>query len=58
MSREPIPGEHEPGAEPATEPGIVGSTGYGGDLPPSDMSQTMDEETRRERAREGGGEIG
>ena len=54
MSREPIPGEHEHGTEPPTQPSIVGGTGV--DLPPSDLSQTMDEETKRERVKEGGGD--
>ena len=51
----PIPGEHDHTSEPATQPGIVGTTGYGVDLPEASVDPTLDEETRKQSRWEGGG---
>ncbi len=52
--REPIPGEHDHTTLAPTEPGIVGTTGFGADLPATDDS-TVDHETARRNRWEGGG---
>jgi hypothetical protein len=52
---EPIPGEHDHTTEAATLPGIVGSTGFGGDLPATNSDVTLNDATVRDRNWEGGG---
>jgi hypothetical protein len=54
---EPIPGEHDHSTEAPTPPGIVGTTGFGTDLPYTSDDVTVDDRTARERAWEGGGRI-
>jgi hypothetical protein len=54
---EPIPGEHDHTTEAATSPAIVGTTGYGIDLPVTNEDSTVDEETARRSRWEGGGKI-
>ena len=54
-TREPFPGERELDTLMPTTHGIIGGTGYGDEAPASNLSDTMDEATRREHAREGGG---
>jgi hypothetical protein len=55
---EPIPGEHDNTTAAATLPGIVGTTGYGGDLRPETEDVTLTDEDH-ERARwQGGGRTG
>ena len=54
---EPIPGEHDHSTEAATEPAIVGSTGFGGDLPKQDVDPTVDDDTLRDRRWESGGKV-
>ncbi len=56
MTKERIPGEHDHTTEAPTEPGIVGTTGFGGDLPPDRTDDpTVSEEQRRQTRWEGGG---
>jgi hypothetical protein len=57
VEEERIPGEREPSTATHSEPGIIAGTGYGENIPP-EQSDTMDERTHRERAREGGGDPG
>jgi hypothetical protein len=52
---EPIPGERERDTLLGTQPGAVGGVGFGADLPPGDIEQTMDDQTIHERQVEGGG---
>lgn len=52
---EPIPGEHDHTTEALTPPAIVGSTGFGADLPASNTDPTLDDETKRQIRWEGGG---
>lgn len=54
---EPIPGEHDHTAEATTEPAIVGTTGYGVDLPPTTVDPTVDDEEKRVIRWEAGGRI-
>jgi hypothetical protein len=52
----PIPGEHDHTTEAPTQPGIVGTTGYGADLPPelTDDPTLTDEERKQVRWEAGG----
>ena len=50
----PIPGELDATTEAPTEQAIVGTTGYGGDLP-ADGGPPIDAETKRRFEWEGGG---
>ena len=50
-----IPGEHDQSTLPPSEPGIVGTTGFGADLPATDDA-TVDDETARRSRWEGGGQ--
>jgi hypothetical protein len=50
----PIPGEHDRTTIPPDEPAIVGTTGFGADLPATGDS-TIDDETARRSRWEGGG---
>lgn len=52
----PIPGERDPANLTTREPGAVGGQFAGGDIPPSDHYDWMDEATAHEHAREGGGD--
>ena len=53
---EPIPGEHDRTTEAATQPGIVGTTGYGADLPADFTGDaTLSDDDRRRSRWEGGG---
>lgn len=54
-THEPIPGEHDPPAEATTQPGIVGTTGYGTDVPPVEVDTTLDEKARERIRWESGG---
>jgi hypothetical protein len=54
-TREPFPGEREVDTLMPTTQGIMAGTGYGDEAPASDLTNTMDETTKREHAREGGG---
>ena len=56
-AREPIPGEHDQTTLPPTEPAIVGSTGFGADLPVESVDPTIDEESARQNRWEGGGKV-
>ncbi len=56
-AHEPIPGEHDHTSEPPTQPGIVGTTGYGVDVPEASVDPTLDEETRRQIRWAGGGRV-
>jgi hypothetical protein len=56
--KERFPGEREPDTAMPTQPGIVGTTGFGGDLPPTPEDATVNEEFAREKAIEGGGDEG
>ena len=49
-----IPGEHDSSTLPPSEPAIVGTTGFGADLPATD-DPTVDDETARRSRWEGGG---
>lgn len=55
MPKEPIPGEHDHSTEVPTQPGIVGTTGFGGDLPVTNTDPTLTEEERQQSRWEGGG---
>ncbi|MGH9347300.1 MAG: hypothetical protein ACRD26_08530 [Vicinamibacterales bacterium] len=55
--REPIPGEHDHTSEPTTTPAVAGTTGFGGDLPHTDVDPTLDAEAREQFRWEGGGHI-
>jgi hypothetical protein len=50
-----IPGERDTSTFARSTPGIIAGTGFGDGQPSSDLSQTMDEETRHEHEWEGGG---
>jgi hypothetical protein len=52
---EPIPGEHDITTLAPTDRAIVGTTGYGADLPATNEDSTVDEETARHTQWEGGG---
>jgi len=54
MPHEPIPGERDPETAMPSEPGIIAGTGYGDNIP-AGSAIPLDEETRREIARAGGG---
>jgi hypothetical protein len=54
-TREPIPGEHDQTTFPPTEPAIVGTTGFGADLPITNDDPTVDSETAHRNRWEGGG---
>jgi hypothetical protein len=54
---EPIPGEHDQSTEPATASGTVGGTGFGSDLPISDVDPTLDDEDRKRIRWESGGRL-
>ena len=56
-AREPIPGEQDHTSEVPTQPGIVGTTGYGVDVPEASVDPTLDEETRKQIRWEGGGRV-
>jgi hypothetical protein len=56
-AHEPIPGEHDHTTEPPTQPGIVGTTGYGVDVPEASADTTLDEEARKQIRWEGGGRV-
>lgn len=56
-AHEPIPGEHDHTSEPQTQPGIVGTTGYGVDVPAASVDSTLDEDTRKQIRWEGGGRV-
>lgn len=53
----PIPGEHDHTSEAQTQPAIVGTTGYGADVPETSVDPTLDEETRKQSRWEGGGRV-
>ena len=53
--KERFPGEREPDTAMTTQPGILGTTGFGGDLPPDGGDATVNEAFAREKEREGGG---
>lgn len=55
---EPIPGERDPTTEAPTDKGIVGTTGYGVDLP-EDLTNdpTLTDADRQQNRWEGGGRI-
>lgn len=55
QAHEPIPGEHDATTDAGTGSAIGGTTGYGGDLLPSDSDPTLDEESRRTVRWESGG---
>jgi len=57
MTEERIPGERDSETATHSEPGIIAGTGYGDNIPP-EQPDTMDERTRREHGREGGGDPG
>jgi hypothetical protein len=57
LIEERIPGERDPGTEMDSDVGIMAGTGYGENIPPA-QSDTLDERTREERMREGGGDPG
>jgi hypothetical protein len=56
MEKERFPGEREPDTAMPTQPGIVGTTGFGGDLPETPDDATVSDQLARERANEGGGQ--
>jgi hypothetical protein len=57
-NRVPVPGEHDHTTEATTEPSIVGTTGYGVDLPSNLTADPTLTEEEHERYRwEGGGRI-
>jgi len=56
-AHEPIPGERDRTSEAQTQPAIVGTTGYGVDVPASSVDPTLDEETRKQIRWEGGGRV-
>ncbi len=56
--KERFPGEREPDTAMPTQPGIIGTTGFGGDLPPTPEDATVSEQLAEERAVEGGGTKG
>jgi hypothetical protein len=49
-----IPGEHDASTFPPSEPAIVGTTGFGADLPAT-ADPTVDDEIARRSRWEGGG---
>ena len=53
-----FPGEREADTAMPSQPGLVGTTGFGGDLPPTPVDATVDEALADERAHEGGGAAG
>ena len=53
-----IPGERDATTFMPSTSGIMAGTGFGDGGTAVDLSQTMDEETRQEHAREGGGDEG
>jgi hypothetical protein len=53
--REPIPGERDLETLLGTQPGAVGGVGFGADLPPTNLENTMDNRTIHEHEVEGGG---
>jgi|SoiMethySBSTD1v2_1073268.scaffolds.fasta_scaffold00272_36 hypothetical protein len=52
---QPIPGERDPTNLTTREPGAVGGQFAGGDIPPSDHQEWLDEATATEHEVEGGG---
>ena len=56
-TNEPIPGEHDHTTEMPTQPGIVGTTGFGEDLPATETDPTLTEEGRQQNRWEGGGRL-
>ena len=58
MEKERFPGEREPDTAMGTQPGVVGTTGYGLDLPVTETDTTVDEAKARDSANEGGGDVG
>ena len=54
---EPIPGEHDHTTAMTSQPGIVGTTGYGVDVPSTEDS-TVNDELSSEARWEGGGRLG
>jgi hypothetical protein len=52
---EPIPGEHDRTTEQPTQPAIVGTTGFGSDVPASEVDPTLDDELRKQVRWEAGG---
>ena len=52
---EPIPGERDPSNLTSRQPGSVGGQFAGGDIPPSDHLEWMDDQTTTEHVIEGGG---
>ena len=57
QEHKPIPGEHDHETEPSTPKGIVGGTGFGNDLPLSNVDPTLDDEDRKEIRWESGGRL-
>ncbi len=55
---ERFPGEREADTAMPSQPGIIGTTGYGGDLPATTEDATVNEDMAREKANEGGGHAG
>jgi hypothetical protein len=55
---EPIPGEHDNTTAAATQPGIVGTTGYGVDVPPETNDVTLTDDDRERVRWEAGGRRG
>lgn len=53
--KERFPGERESDTAMPSQPGIIGTTGYGGDLPATNEDATVNEDMAREKANEGGG---
>jgi hypothetical protein len=57
MREERIPGERDPGTAMGSEAGIIAGTGFGENIP-AQQPDTLTDDTRREREREGGGDPG
>ena len=58
MAKEPIPGEHDHTTQAPTDRGIVGTTGYGIDLPSDSTNDpTTTDEDRAQARWEGGGRV-
>ena len=55
VEREPIPGERDATTQAPTDKGIVGTTGYGGDLPHDTSDATPNPDDVRRNRWEGGG---
>lgn len=55
MTRERIPGEHDLTTAVPTQPGAVGGSGFGGDLPATETDASVTEDERRQSRWEGGG---